>query len=140
MNIPTWEDPTNDDLKIKRNLVRKQIIPTLENMYPGCSTRINSFAEKMRNFNNEQQDLCKLAYLSCKDTNGVKRELLNSLCFEARCTILNMFLKKSCIKQLNSKNLKNLATSILKKDIGQINLPENLKIFWDKNYINLEKS
>ena len=30
MNIPVWEDPTNLDLKLKRNLVRKKIIPTLE--------------------------------------------------------------------------------------------------------------
>jgi len=37
MKIPVWEDPTNSDLKLKRNLVRKKIIPTLEGIYPGCS-------------------------------------------------------------------------------------------------------
>ena len=79
-NIPIWEDPTNYDLTIKRNLVRKKIIPILENMYPGCSKRINSFAEKMSKYNKEQQDLGKLAYLSCKDEKGINRELLNSLC------------------------------------------------------------
>tara|TARA_S200000501_G_scaffold168322_1_gene158554 strand:+ start:40 stop:1050 length:1011 start_codon:yes stop_codon:yes gene_type:complete len=140
MNIPIWEDPTNCDLKIKRNLVRKKIIPTLETMYPGCSKRINSFAKTMSNYNNEQKDLSKLAYLSCKDANGVKRELLNSLCFEARCTILNTFLKKTCRKQLSSKNLKDLTSSIFKKERGQINLPEELKILWNKDYINIEKS
>ncbi len=140
MNIPIWEDPTNFNLKIKRNLVRTKIIPTLETIYPGCSKRINSFAEKMSNYNNEQKDLSKLAYLACKDANGVKRESLNSLCFEARCTILNTFLKKSCTKQLSSKNLKDLALSIFEKDRGQINLPEGLKINWNKNYINLERS
>ena len=35
-NIPIWEDPTNCDLTIKRNIVRKEIIPILETMYPGC--------------------------------------------------------------------------------------------------------
>ena len=34
-----------------------------------------------------------LAYLACKDEKGIKRELLNSLCVEARCTILNIFMK-----------------------------------------------
>ena len=140
MNIPIWEDPSNFDLKIKRNLVRKKIIPTFETMYPGYSKRINSFAEKMSNFNNEQQDLGKLAYLSCKDEKGVKREILNSLCIEARCTILNIFVKKNCKKQLNSNNINGLASSIFEKDRGQINLPERLKIIWDKDYINLEKS
>ena len=140
MNIPIWEDPSNFDLKIKRNLVRKKIIPTFETMYPGYSKRINSFAEKMSNFNKEQQDLGKLAYLSCKDEKGVKREILNSLCIEARCTILNIFVKKNCKKQLNSNNINDLASSIFEKDRGQINLPERLKIIWDKDYINLEKS
>mgnify|MGYP001215354023 CR=1 FL=1 len=140
MNIPIWEDPSNFDLKIKRNLVRKKIIPTFETMYPGYSKRINSFAEKMSNYNKEQRDLGKLAYLSCKDEKGVKRKLLNSLCIEARCTILNIFLKKNCTKQLNAHSINNLAYSIFEKDKGQINLPEKLKIIWNTDYINLEKS
>ena len=139
-NIPIWEDPTNDDLTIKRNLVRKKIIPMLETMYPGCSKRINSFAEKMSNFYNEQNDLGNLAYLFCKDSSGLKRELLDSLCIEARCTILNTFLRKNCTKQLSSKNITYLASSILEKDNGQINLPKGLKILWNKDYINLEQS
>ena len=140
MNIPIWEDPSNCDLKIKRNLVRKKIIPTFETMYPGYSNRINSFAEKMTRYNKEQQDLGMLAYLLCKDENGVKRELLNSLCIEARCTILNIFLKKNCAKQLNSNNLDDLASSIFQKEKGQKNLPDRLKIIWNKDYINLEKT
>ena len=139
-NIPIWEDPTNCDLKIKRNLVRKKIIPILETMYPGCSKRINSFAEKMSNYKNEQNDLSQLAFISCKDTLGVKRKLLNSLCIEARCTILNTFLKRNCKKQLSSKNITNLASAIFEKDRGQINLPDGLKIVWDKGYINVEKN
>ena len=139
-NIPIWEDPTNCDLKIKRNLVRKKIIPILETMYPGCSKRINSFAEKMSNYKNEQNDLSELALISCKDALGVKRKLLNSLCIEARCTILNTYLKRDCKKQLSSKNITNLASAIFEKDRGQINLPDGLKIVWDKGYINLEKN
>ncbi len=140
MNIPIWEDPSNCDLKIKRNLVRKKIIPTFENMYPGYSKRINSFAIKMSNYNKEQKDLGRLAYLSCKDAKGLKRKLLNSLCIEARCTILNIFLQKNCTKQLNSNNINDIAASIFEKDRGQINLPERLKIIWNIDYINLEKS
>ena len=140
MNIPIWEDPSNCDLTIKRNLIRKTIIPTFETMYPGYSKRINSFSEKMNNYYKEQKDLGKLAYLSCKDAKGVKRKLLNSLCIEARCTILNIFLKKNCTKQLSAINITHLASSIFEKDRGQINLPEGLKIFWNKNYIKLEKS
>jgi tRNA(Ile)-lysidine synthase len=109
MNIPVWEDPTNSDIKLKRNLVRKKIIPTLEVIYPGCSERINNFSQKMSNYNNERNDLSELAYLYCKDVNGIKRNLLNSMCIEARCTILNRFLKEISKKQYSSKNLVKIA-------------------------------
>ena len=128
MKIPVWEDPTNSDLKLKRNLVRKKIIPTLEVIYPGCSERINNFSQKMSKYNNERNDLSELAYLYCKDVKGIDRNLLNGMCIEARCTILNRFMKEISAKQCSSKNLTKLATSIHAKNKGQINLQEFLKI------------
>tara|TARA_Y100001968_G_C19362025_1_gene720352 strand:- start:414 stop:1424 length:1011 start_codon:yes stop_codon:yes gene_type:complete len=139
LNIPFWEDPTNSDLKLKRNLVRKQIIPTLENIYPGCSSRINDFSQKMSNYNNERNDLSELAYLYCKNLKGINRNLLNNMCIEARCTILNRFLRETCTKQYSSKNLEKLATSIYYKNKGQINLQESLKIIWNQNYIDIQE-
>ena len=94
----------------------------------------------MSKYNEEQKDLGKLAYLSCKDENGIKRKILNSLCIEARCTILNIFLKKNCIKQVNANNICDLASSIYEKDKGQKDLPGRLKIIWNKDYINLYES
>ena len=140
MKIPVWEDPTNSDLKLKRNLVRKKIIPALEIIYPGSSERINNFSQKMSNYNNERNDLSELAYLYCKDVKGINRNLLNNMCIEARCTILNIFLKEKSSKQYSSKNLAKIATSIYKKNKGEICLQEFLKIVWNKNYINFEKS
>ena len=139
MNIPVWEDPTNLDLKLKRNLVRKKIIPTLEVINPGCSERINNFSQKMRNYNNERNDLCELAYLYCKNVKGINRNLLNSMCIEARCTILNRFLRETCKKQYSSKNLEKLATSIYEKNQGQVYLQDFLKIIWNKNYVDIKK-
>ncbi len=140
MNIPVWEDPTNSDLKIKRNLVRQKIIPTLESIYPGCSERINNFSQKMSSYNHERNDLTELAYLYCKDKKGIKRDLLNKMCLEARCTILNRFLREICTKQMISKNLSYLAKSIFNKNTGQIDIPEGLRITWDKNFINFDNS
>ena len=94
----------------------------------------------MSKYNNERNDLSDLAYLYCRDIKGLKRNLLNSMCIEARCTILNRFLREISSKQYSSKNLTKLATSIYEKNKGQINLQEFLKIVWDKNYINFEKS
>jgi len=139
MKIPVWEDPTNSDLTLKRNLVRKKIIPTLEVIHPGCSERINNFSQKMSNYNKERNDLCELAYLYCKDGKGINRNLLNSMCIEARCTILNRFLKEISTKQYSSKNLVKLAISIYERNKGQVCLQESLKIVWNKNFINFKK-
>ena len=94
----------------------------------------------MSKYNNERNDLSELAYQYCKDVNGINRNLLNSMCIEARCTILNRFLREISTRQCSSKNLTKLATSINKKNKGEISLQESLKIVWDINYINFEKS
>ena len=94
----------------------------------------------MSNYNTERNDLSELAYLYCKDVNGIKRNLLNSMCIEARCTILNRFLKEISKKQYSSKNLVKIANSIYEKNKGQVSLQEFLKIIWDKKYINFEKT
>ena len=61
------------------------------------------------------------------------------MCIEARCTILNRFLREISTKQYSSKNLTKLATSIYEQSKGQVILKEFLKIVWNKNYINFEK-
>ena len=94
----------------------------------------------MSKYNNERNDLSELAYLYCKDVKGIDRNLLNSMCIEARCTILNRFLREISTKQCSSKNLTKLATSIYEKNKGSIYMQDSLKIVWDKNYINFEKS
>ena len=93
----------------------------------------------MSNYNNERNDLSELAYLYCKDLKGINRNLLNNMCIEARCTILNRFLRETCTKQYSSKNLEKLATSIYYKNKGQINLHESLKIIWNQNYIDIQE-
>ena len=61
------------------------------------------------------------------------------MCIEARCTILNRFLREISTKQCSSKNLTKLATAIYEKNEGQINLQEFLRIVWNKNYVNFKK-
>ena len=93
----------------------------------------------MSNYNNERNDLTELAYLYCKDVKGINRNLLNTMCIEARCTILNKFLREISTKQYSSKNLEKLSNLIYKKNKGQVNLKESLKIIWNKNFIDIQE-
>ena len=138
LGVPIWEDPTNSDTTIKRNLIRHEIIPKLETIYPGCTCRINNFIEKMNKFSNEQSDLSKLALIACKEKNHINRTMFNRLCEEARSTILNQAIKENCIKQISSINLKIICQKISQKQIGSIDLPDGLKLTWTNHLISFE--
>ena len=139
LDIPIWEDPTNLDMKINRNLIREQIMPKLEKIYPGCTCRINHFIEKMNNYSNEQSDLSELALIACTKNNQINRKLFNSMGKEARSTLINKAIKKKCIKQISSKNLSIICEEIFHKNNGEIDLPEDIKISWKKNLISFKK-
>lgn len=55
-----YEDDTNKDQSILRNRVRHELIPLLEDMFPGCSQRITDFSDDCK-FANEvvQEHVCK---------------------------------------------------------------------------------
>jgi len=137
LEIPIWIDPTNSDLKIKRNIVRKNILENLEQIYPGCNSRINTFIQKMNQYEKERSDLCKLALVSCLEKNMLKRDKFNTLGLEARSTLLNQFFKKKFPKQIKSKNIDKIAIDISNKKNGTIDLPNGIKIIWNKSYIQL---
>ena len=138
MQIPFWEDPTNLDLSIKRNLIRHKILPYLESIYPGCTKRINQFIGKMNNYSIEQADLSKLALQACKNNTGIKREVLNNLSLEARCTIMHALIKENNLKQISAENLESICIQIFKKNNGEIYLHDELKIVWNKDIIKLK--
>ena len=135
LKIPIWIDPTNLDLKIKRNIVRKNILENLEKIYPGCNSRINTFIQKMNQYEKERSDLCKLALKACLEKNMLKRDKFNNLGLEARSTLLNQLFKEKFSKQIRSNNLDDIAAEIFKKNKGKIDLPSGTKIVWNKSYI-----
>ncbi len=135
LSIPIWEDPTNLDLKIKRNFIRNEIIPKLEDLYPGFTSRVSVFIETMKNYHNEQLDLSKLALLACKEKNCINRILFNTLSKEARATILNLEIKEKCIKQISTKNLISFCDDIFLKNHGTIDLPNGFRLTWNNDLI-----
>ena len=135
LKIPIWIDPTNLDLKLKRNIVRKNILENLERIYPGCSSRINTFAQKMHKYETERTDLCLLALEACLDKEIIKRDKFNTLGLEARSTILNQIFKEKFPKQIKSQRIDDIAKEIFRKKQGIIDLPNGIKILWNKSYI-----
>ena len=138
LKIPFWEDPTNRDINLKRNFIRYKIIDELEKIYPRCSNRINNFTNQIRNMHEERLELCNLAIESCICNEGIKRSVINNLGLQTRSTILYYILNQKCIKQISAKNINELSDQILKKENGQKQFPNGVKIFWDKNFIKIK--
>ena len=137
LKIPFWVDPTNSDTSIKRNLIRHKVIRELEEIYPGCSSRINNFIEKMKNISQERSELCELAIKSCLCDDGIRRATLNDLGEQTRSTLLHSLLSTKCKKQISSKNIINLSKQIFKKNSGQEYFSDGVKVIWNKNFIKI---
>ena len=137
LKIPFWIDPTNSDIQIKRNLIRHKVISELEEIYPGCSSRINNFIEKMSFYSQERSELCEMAIKSCTYDDGISRATLNELGEHTRATLLYALLSTKCQKQLNSKNIDDLSKQIFKKNSGQKCFSNRVKVVWNKNFIKI---
>jgi len=137
LKIPFWIDPTNSDTQLKRNLVRHRVMSELEAIYPGCSHRINSFIEKMKNYSQERSDLCELAIKSCFCDDGIRRATLNDLGKQARATLLHSLVSMKCKKQISSKNIDDLSEKIFTKNSGQKYFSNGVKVIWNKDIIRI---
>ena len=137
LKIPFWVDPTNSDIQLKRNLIRHKVIHELEEIYPGCSYRINNLTEKMKNYSQERSELCELAIKSCLSDDGIRRTILNDLGEQTRATLLHALLSKKCKKQICSKNIDNLSKQIFKKNSGEKCFSNGVKVIWNKNFIRI---
>jgi len=42
-----FEDPTNQDLRFRRNYIRSEVLPRLDSMHPGAAKRISAAAERL---------------------------------------------------------------------------------------------
>tara|TARA_Y100001978_G_scaffold107831_1_gene96363 strand:- start:324 stop:1247 length:924 start_codon:yes stop_codon:yes gene_type:complete len=137
LKIPFWVDPTNSDIRLKRNLIRHKVIRELEEIYPGCSYRINNFIEKMKCYSQERSELCELAIKSCLCDDGIRREALNDLGEQARATLLHALLSTKCKTQISSKNINELSKQIFKKNSGQKYFSNGIKVTWNTNFIKI---
>ena len=109
----------------------------LEEIYPGCSRRINNLIEKIKNYNQERSELCELAIKSCSCEDGISRTTLNGLGEQARATLLHSLLSKKCKKQISSKNIYELSKQIFQKSSGQKCFSNEVKVIWNKNFLKI---
>ncbi len=59
--VPVWPDPTNADGRLRRNRVRSELLPVLEELHPGACRRISLQADRLAEEEDRTDELTELA-------------------------------------------------------------------------------
>ncbi len=59
--LPIWLDPSNSSPRFSRNRIRLEVMPVLEELHPGCASRIGALAERLEAEQNGSEELLDLA-------------------------------------------------------------------------------
>lgn len=127
-------DSSNEDIKHKRNLIRKEILPFFEKINPSylnnIENLINNAIASRKIIDNELQNFKKEIILDC----GFNRELYLSKEKPLRYEFLNDFIGNN-LKCRNFKNIKKIDDFILNNTSSQISINRNLFLKIKKNKI-----
>ena len=93
--MPIWIDPSNENINLTRNKIRKEILPILNSIYKGADSRIASVANRLESYNEDQKLFAKIAIEFCQGEkiNSLSRIKLFGLTNSIRQIIIFNWLK-----------------------------------------------
>ncbi len=141
-NLPIWIDPSNENINLTRNKIRKEILPVLDSIYKGADSRIASVAHRLESYTKDQQSLAKIAIEFCQgeEINSLSRKKLIDLTNSSRKIILSNWLKMLGITKVTALQIEEINTKISQdKQPGTIYLHGDFLMRWDKNIIYISK-
>ena len=137
-NLPIWIDPSNENMNFTRNIIRKEILPTLNSIYKGADSRIASVAQRLESYSEDQQLLAKIAIKYCKEgkMNSLSRTKIIDFPNSIRKIILTKWLKTLGVKRVTTLQIEEIDTKISpKKPPGNIHLHGKFLLSWNKESI-----
>ena len=137
-NLPIWIDPSNENINLTRNKIRKEVLPILNSIYQGADSRIASLASRLESVSKDQQSLAKIAVEFCQgeDINSLSRKKLIDFSSSIRKIIFFHWLNMLGVKRLTALQIEEINTKISKsKPPGTIHLHGDFLLRWDKETI-----
>ena len=135
MNLPIWIDPSNQNLNLNRNRIRKEVIPLLEEMHPGSSRRIASLAERLTHIKDNQDCLTSLVIKAINTDKGLCRQKLWEVPTETRNTIFSKWFQEEGLPSVSTSQLEDLSISSGEKmPPGIRDFSKGWKVKWNKEY------
>jgi len=137
-NLPIWIDPSNENINLTRNKIRKEILPILNSIYKGADSRIASVANRLESYNEDQKLFAKIAIEFCQGEkiNSLSRIKLFGLTNSIRQIILSNWLKTMGVKRVTALQIEEINTKVSqRKPPGSIHLHGDFLIRWNKEAI-----
>ena len=141
-NLPVWIDPSNENINLTRNKIRKEILPVLNSIYKGADSRIASVANRLENYCDDQKLFAKIAIEFCQTEkiNSLARKKLSGFTNSIRKIILANWLKALGVKRVTALQIEEINIKISqKKPPGSIHLHGNFQVRWDKEIVYISK-
>jgi len=137
-NLPIWIDPSNENLNLTRNKIRKEILPILNSIYKGADSRIASMANRLESYNEDQESFARIAIDFCKEKqiNSLSRKKITNYTNSIRKIILSNWLKMIGVKRVTALQIEEINNKISQgKKPGIIHLHGDFHIRWNKETI-----
>ena len=141
-NLPIWIDPSNENMNLTRNKVRKEILPILDSIYSGADSRIASSAKRLESYSEDLNLFAKITIGFCQgeQINSLSRTKIIDFSNSIRKIIFTNWLKMIGIKRINALQIEEINNKISQgKPPGIIHLHGKFLISWNKETIYISK-
>ncbi len=137
-DLPIWIDPSNENINLTRNKIRRQILPILNSIHKGADSRIATVARRLESYSKDQQSLAKIAIEFCRTEkiNSLSRIKLIDCTNSIRKIILSNWLKMLGVKKVSALQIEEINNKIsLRNPPGTIHLHGDFQIQWNKETV-----
>ena len=137
-NLPIWVDPSNEDINLTRNKIRKEILPILNSIYKGADSRIASLANRLESYSEDQKCFAEIAIDFCKEEHihSLSRQKITNHTNSIRKIILANWLKMVGVKRVTALQIEEINHKISQgMQPGVVHLHGEFLIKWNKESI-----
>ena len=137
-NLPIWFDPSNENINLTRNRIRKEILPILNSIYKNADSRIASLANRLESYNDDQKVFAEIAIKFCQSekTNSLYRAKINDFTISIRKIIFSNWMKILGVQKITALQIEEIINKTSKsKPPGTIHLHGDFLISWNKETI-----
>ena len=112
LNLPIWNDPSNQDMRYARNRIRHRIMPILEQLYPDCSLRMANLGERISHIHDTQTELSRLALQHLSNGKGLNRSGWKQLGVTTRELLLHQWMQENGAPAMSAEQLNKLGHNL----------------------------